>query len=231
MTRSPDGGDDLRVGEQGAASTSTTSGTTAAAPTTTAPAPPTTEGPGTTATTEAPPTTAPPTSAPPDTRPPPTTVPSGGGVDGSTPLSRSGIGPIRAGMTLREAQAASGNSLAPDDPLAPESTCGTASVAGTDLWLLLTRDSAADPLDSVIRSVQGGRSTVEGIRFGSTVDDLAAAYGQPTRSYEYLYETGAQVHVYEAGGYAYSATVHADGTVFELESGHPDAVGNAEGCA
>jgi hypothetical protein len=153
-------------------------------------------------------------------------------IDADTPLSRSGIGPIRAGMTLRQAEAAAGVIITPDASLGPGSTCITAQVEGLDLWFLaeLSGQPGEDPMDGVIRSVQGGRRTVEGVAVGDPIAKVDGIYGTPTRTLDYPYLPDGQVFVYESGGYAYSVTT--DGaTVTELESGDPAWVANLEGCA
>lgn len=149
-----------------------------------------------------------------------------------TPLSRSGIGPIRAGMTLREAEGAAAITITPDMSMGPGSTCITARVDGLDLWFLaeLSGQPGEDPMDGVIGSVHGGRRTVEGVAVGDPIASVEEIYGSPTRVQDYPYLPNGQVFVYEAGGFAYSVTT--DGaTVTELESGDPAWVANLEGCA
>ncbi|HEX6418636.1 MAG TPA: hypothetical protein VFZ77_09070 [Acidimicrobiales bacterium] len=165
-------------------------------------------------------------------RPPTTASPAGPSVGPATPLTRAGIGPIRAGMTLREAEAAAGVTLVPGPSMGPGSTCTTARIDGLDLWLVvsLSGDPGEDPLDGVIGSVQGGTRTVEGVAVGDAAADLDAVYGPPTRTLDYPYLPNGRVLVYESGGFAYSVTT--DGvTVTELESGDPAWVANLEGCA
>ena len=65
---------------------------------------------------------------------------------------------------------------------------------------------------------------------GDPVAELDRVYGPPTRTLDYPYPPGDRVLVYEADGFAYSATT--DGaTVIELESGDPARVANLEGCS
>jgi hypothetical protein len=181
-------------------------------------------------------TTGPPASSattnPPATTTPPPASPSNPSIRADTPLSRSGIGPIRAGMTLGEAEAAAGVTITPDISLGPGSTCITAQINGLDLWFVaaLSGEAGEDPMTGVIGSVQGGRRTLEGVALGDPIADLDATYGAPTRTLDYPYLPNGQVFVYESGGFAYSVTT--DGaTVTELESGDPDWVANLEGCA
>lgn len=195
--------------------------------TTTTQATSTTTGPPATTTTTSPPVTT-------STTPPPGSAgPSPGpSIDAETPLSRAGIGPIRAGMTLRQAEVAAGVTIAPDTSMGPGSTCITAQVEGLDLWFMveLSGQPGEDPMDGVIGSVQGGRRTVEGVAVGDPIAKVDGIYGSPTRTLDYPYLPNGQVFVYESDGFAYSVTT--DGaTVTELESGDPAWVANLEGCA
>jgi hypothetical protein len=161
-----------------------------------------------------------------------TTPAAGEPLGPATPLSRSGIGPIRAGMTLREAQAEAGVTITPDPVIGPGTTCLTAQIPELDLWFLASLSGTAgeDPMDGVIGSVQGGRLTVEGLAIGDPVAKVVETYGTPTRTVDYPYLPDGEVLVFESGDHAYSVTT--DGTtVTELESGFADSVGNLEGCS
>jgi hypothetical protein len=197
---------------------------------------------GTTTTTQATSTTAGPPATTATISPPatgtstPRATSSGGSpepsIDANTPLSRSGIGPIRAGMTLRQAEAAAGVTITPDPSMGPGSTCITASIDGLDLWFVvaLSGQPGEVPMDGVIGSVQGGRRTAEGVAVGDPIAKVNGIYGFPTRTLDYPYLPNGQVFIYESGGYAYSVTTDGD-SVIELESGDPASVANLEGCA
>jgi hypothetical protein len=195
--------------------------------TTTTQATSTTTDPPATSTTTNPPVT--PSTAPPPGSAGPSPGPS---INALTPLSRTGIGPIRAGMTLRQAEDAATVSIAPGPSMGLGSTCITAQVEGLDLWFLveLSGQPGQDPMDGVIGSVQGGRRTVEGVAVGDPIAEVDGIYGAPTRTLDYPYLPNGQVFVYESDGFAYSVTT--DGaTVTELESGDAAWVANLEGCA
>ena len=183
---------------------------------------PTTTGPDvtrpSTSTTDTPTTTAEPTEGP-------------AAVTSSSPLTREGVGPIVAGMTVAEAEAASGNSIRVDAPIDAGSTCRTGAIDGTDLLLMMTAPAGTPDGQVVIESVMGGVATEEGVALGDTPADLRAAYGEPTEVRPYFSGDGGEVHFFEAGGFAYSATVDPGGAIVELESGLPASVGNVEGCA
>ncbi len=214
----------MRIGDDGEAPTPTVATTLG---TTTSTQAPSTTGPPATSTTTGPPVAASTTPAPASPGPSP-----GPSIDADTPLRRTGIGPIQAGMTLRQAEAAAGVTITPDASMGPGSTCITAQVEGLQLWFVveLSGQPGEDPMDGVIGSVQGGRRTAEGVAIGDPIANVEGIYGSPTRTLGYPYLPDGQVFVYESGGYAYSVTT--DGaTVVELESGDAAWVANLEGCA
>jgi hypothetical protein len=148
-----------------------------------------------------------------------------------TPLSRAGLGPIVAGMTVRAAQEAAGVTITPDVG-GGTGTCVEARIEGIDDTVLLVEPSAgSDPLDGTVRAVVGGVTTEEGFVLGSSRDELIATYGQPTRteSRSPPYTAGAELLFFEADGVAYGVLVFDD-LVTGLQSGDPAWVGYQDGC-
>jgi hypothetical protein len=153
-----------------------------------------------------------------------------------TPLSRSGVGPIMAGMTLRQAAEAARVVITPF-PSNPENACTIAYVEGDDfnLRFLAERTGAAgeDPMQSVIRgvSIAGEGSTEEEVAIGDPVANLTATYGPPTRTYDESDGPGSQTLVFESGEFAYAVLV-GNGKIAALESGDPTWVGLSDpgGC-
>jgi hypothetical protein len=215
-----DRGDDVRIGHEGPGTTTTTQETT----TTTSTLPSTTTT--TAATTTS--TSAPPPESPATTAGPPA-APTAPAVGPETPLSRSGIGPIRAGMTLREAEAAAGVTITPQEHPPAGFTCIGASIGGMDALVHAERTGAAgeDLMGSTIRmvslSLRG--STEEGVAIGDPVGELSATYGTPTRSRNY--DDGEQYLVFESGGYAYAFLTNAT-EVIGIEAGDPRWVGDGD---
>lgn len=161
-----------------------------------------------------------------------TTVPPLAPLADGEPLSRGGVGPIVAGMTLREAEAQSGRTVTPGTPIGPTSTCNEATVDGTGFHVVVTTSGVpgADPMDGVIQLVSGGESTVDGIRVGSTEAEVTAAYGEPTRRVVPPYTPdGTGLFVYERDGFAYHVSFDPSMQVVALASGYPTAW--PEGCA
>jgi hypothetical protein len=189
-------------------------------------------------------TTAPaPTTTPPETAP--TTLPASVGepavpaIDADTPLSRTGIGPIRAGMTIREAEAAADLHLAIDQGAweAFGRTCGVFTIEGMDHFfvartpgLVPSDDVEGAVIDVVGGTIESAARTVDGIGPGSTVAEVTAAYGQPTGSDPMWGIPGDEILLFESGGYSYGFRVE-QGVVAEVRSGHVVGLGDFEPCA
>lgn len=155
-------------------------------------------------------------------------------VNADTPLTFSGVGPIEAGMTVREAEQVAGVTIDMSASLAEEgSTCSTGQIGNSGIWVIAETSGAAgqDPTTGVVRVVAGGSSTEEGVYLGDPADQAVALYGTPTETVDDPYVTGGQVQVYARGGYAYGLTVDADGLVIEIQSGSAGWVPSLEGCA
>jgi len=186
-------------------------------PSTPTPSTPTTTSPADTSTTST-------TGAPPET-------PGFDPLSTFTSLSRSGIGPITAGMTLREVQEAAQVTVTPS--AGGGATCAEALLDGfVSSPILVVEPSGADPLDGIVRAV--GSSVLpsdEGAMVGQSRAELLASLGQPTRTEDASADIGfaGDLLVFEAGGYAYGALV-VDDLVLGLQSGDPAWVSGADGC-
>jgi hypothetical protein len=183
-------------------------------------------------------TTSPPVTPPTSTSPPtPTSTPTGSttagpgpgpGIDAAT-QTRRGIGPITAGMTVRQAQNAAGITLTP----APvgDGSCFEAPFATADVGIVLVIEAAgADPMDGLVRAVAGSvMPSAEGAMVGQTRTELLASLGQPTRTEPGPSDVGGEVLVFEQDGYAYGAFV-LDDLVLGLQSGDPAWIADPDGC-
>lgn len=156
-------------------------------------------------------------------------------VGPDTPVSRTGIGPIQVGMTVREAEQVAGVPITPGEPIGPGSNCVEAEIGDFDIFLQLsiTGTPGEDLTQGVVRLVlgQGIRSTVEGVAVGDPVAEVTAAYGPPTRTVDYPYVTtgDGEVLVYEDGAHAYGIVVDGS-TVIQLQSGDAAWMPSIEGC-
>ena len=158
---------------------------------------------------------------------------SGPTIDLLTPLSRLGIGPVAAGMTLREAQAVAGVTITPIAPTAAVGNCIEARITGSDVSLIVEpAGPGADAMDGTVRAAVGSVApTDEGAIVGQSRQELLAALGEPTRREDRsaLLGAGAELLVFETDGGAYGATV-VDDMVLSLQSGDPAWVGADDGC-
>jgi hypothetical protein len=149
-------------------------------------------------------------------------------------LNRRGVGPITAGMTLRQAETAA---EVPITVSYTGSTCLEAQIEGTQMsgLTLVVEPPApgADPMDGIVRAAGGSvLPTEEGVIVGQTRDEVVGILGQPTRTEDKSVELGpgsAELLVFEAGGYAYGVTV-VDGLVYDVHSGDPSWIGDIDGC-
>jgi hypothetical protein len=162
----------------------------------------------------------------------PSPPPPGPQIGPGTPLSRHGIGPITAGMTLHQAEQVAGVTINAYD----NGTCTHAWITldGVGINFLVddVDDPAADVKDRVIRSVYTtiGR-TAEGVALGDPVSKLNEVYGPPTRIYPEWTGPGSELRIYASGAHAYAAVADG-GSIAWLESGDANwvGVGGPDGC-
>lgn len=157
-----------------------------------------------------------------------TSKPQGPAVEIGTPLSRQGIGPIVAGMTLREAEAAARVPIPP--PATSEGPCVVVRFQGVQLVV----EPGADPMDGVVRAVSGvSIPGPMGFRLIlPTREELVAALGPPTRIEDRSADWGpsSELLLFEADGFAYGAlfTPPFDERPLTLESGDPAWFGHGD---
>jgi len=161
----------------------------------------------------------------------PTPLPARPAISLTTPLNRRGIGPITAGMTVRDAQAAAGMAITPGTS---SGGCGTGTFADVPSSpVLLIEPVGGDPLDGIVRAVGGSFiPTAEGAQSGQPRAELLAALGQPTRveAGPAVWQPDGELLVFESGGYAYGAVVFRD-QVLDLVSGDPAWIARAADCS
>jgi hypothetical protein len=126
---------------------------------------------------------------------------------GDSPVTWTGIGEIRAGDTLRSAEAAGGVEFT----WSQESfenfgrVCFPADAIGLEQLTFLVKSPdgvpLADPLDGVIEVVGGSEArTTAGVGAGNTVEDLRTVYGEPTRIEDTPMYEGRTLWTYDALG-------------------------------
>lgn len=166
----------------------------------------------------------------PNGSPPPPPAP---GVQADTPLNHYGIGPIRAGMTVAEAEAVAGVTFTNYEPIADTSTCNQQQIVGLEefgIWFMiqLSGNPAADSRNGVIRAVSGTR-TAEGVAVGD-YGSLETTYGPPTRTSENPDYPGGQILEWGLDGFGIVAFTDGE-KVVALRSGDLDWAAARKGCA
>jgi hypothetical protein len=157
-----------------------------------------------------------------------------------TPLSWWGVGPIRAGMTIREAEEAAGVAITVHQGTwdFTGGRCATYWIEGDEdmspsfvAWTP-NYEPSDDPKDAVVRATAGGGMvTEEGVRVGSTIEDVHAVYGQPTSTAPDSpgSPADAQILIYEQDGYSYGFQVWS-GQVQDIRSGHITGLAEFDPC-
>jgi hypothetical protein len=144
-------------------------------------------------------------------------------------LSYYGIGPIRAGMTVYEAEEASGVTINLSASLADEGGCNAGTIGDSGVWVIV-EVTGADQKDGVVRIVQEATFTEEGLSLGDPVERIDEIYGTPAERLENPQVAGGQLLVYESEGHSYG--FETDGaTVTNMQSGDATWVPLSEGCA
>jgi RNA polymerase sigma factor (sigma-70 family) len=147
----------------------------------------------------------------------------GSGIDLLTQQTPRGFGPIEAGMSVEEANAAGGVTISVG-PASGGCAEGTLPGAGSGTALVI---DPSGPGGGTIRSAWGSVApTAEGVQIGQNRDELIATLGQPTRTEQT--ELG-QLLIFERDGGGYGVEV-IDDMVLGLASGDPDWYFGAEGC-
>lgn len=158
--------------------------------------------------------------------------------EATTPLSRYGVGPIEAGMTIPEAEEAAGIDLTVDAAVWEGfgRACGVFRTPGSPhLFVAWTPDFVpGEPDDAVIQVVGvdltvAGAVTVGGVGTGDTADAVRLTYGEPTRI-DRLDAFAGELLLYEEGTVAYGFWI-IDGVVSDIRSGHVTGFGDFEPCA
>jgi hypothetical protein len=171
----------------------------------------------------------------------PSGAPASPTIGAHTPLSRSGAGPIRAGMTIAQAEEAAGVRLVvePEAWTSFGRTCGVFTIegqpgAGEGGLVFVARTPGLvpsdDPRTAVIDAV-GGSPTVEGIDRGATLDEVWAVYGQATGSGpdDLSDAPDSEVLLFEEGGYTYGFRIGRH-QVVDIRSGHVTSLADFEPC-
>ena len=154
-------------------------------------------------------------------------------------LRPDGIGPITVGMTPEEATAALGREVAVDPDEVLNDSCGFAKATGGPdnlAFMVLREDAQSEWRIHRIDVFEGSRvATTEGIRIGSTEDEVKQAYGDLVKVQPHPYtEPEGHYLVVDADGdgTGFKRIFETDGAmVTTFRSGHDEPVDYIEGCA
>lgn len=184
-------------------------------------------------TSEATTTTAPITTAP--------TEPAGEPITAASQISLYGLGAVRGGMTVTEAEAATGQTFRIEGFEDFGGACYFARVDGfEDLYFLITTDvPPADPREGIIgrASVTAPEwQTISGIHVGSTEAEVRAAYGANIVESPHEYVPGGKYLDFipsDAADAAFKLRFETDatGVVTEMHAGLEGPASYIEGCA
>jgi hypothetical protein len=201
---------------------------------------PSTTDPGALAPTTLPDATTAPTTSP-TTTAPTTTAPATRPITESSRMSLYGLGEVRGGMTIAEAEALTGQTFVVDSFDMAEGLCYFARIDGfDDLYFLIENDVApTDPKQGIIGRASVGAgpwTTISGIGVGSTREEVLAAYGERITESPHAYVPGGSYLDFVPADAADSAyrlrfETDADGVVTEMHAGLTRPVGYIEGCA
>jgi len=169
-----------------------------------------------------------------------TTTTTSAGLSDESRLGFEGIGPIKIGMTVAQAQAAVGKPIKVGEEYAAEG-CAFAEVQGgpEELSFMVLRDKPTDPWKIFRADVHEGSpiATISGIRIGATEAQVAEAYSGKGGTYtvEPHPYTGPQGHYlsYDTDGMGGKLLIfETDGKkVTSFRAGEHGAVQAIEGCA
>jgi hypothetical protein len=168
-----------------------------------------------------------------------TTTTVGNELSEGSRLRLDGIGPVKIGMTPAEATEALGREVAVDENEVLHDTCGYAKASGgpDNLGFMVLRHDANSEWRIHRVDVYEGSpiATAEGIRIGSTEDEVKKAYGAGVKVEEHPYQ-GPEGHYLivnaDGEGTGFQFIFETDGAkVTRFRSGNDEAVSFIEGCA
>jgi len=148
-----------------------------------------------------------------------------------TPLDINGIGPIKLGMSVREAERASGMKMIIEDPLDDPSCVYGRFAKGPEGIAFMVADGRIARVDIMD---QAKNKTAQGAAIGWTEDRIKNLYGKAVKVTNHAYVEGHYLTIKTAGleqgklRYVFE-TEH--GKVTQFRSGREPEVEYAEGCA
>jgi len=169
------------------------------------------------------------------------------GIDAATPLGPRGVGPIEAGMTVSEANAATGLALTPHGVDLFGGLCFNVTVEDQpDLWIRVHSpdgEPVGDPGEGVISSIEiyaldpdgpSTRKTTAGLGLGASEAAVRAVYGDAIdeEPAEYVPE-GVYLYVYpdDEPGFGIRYVLDENRIVTSIDVGDAEDIKLVEGCS
>jgi len=166
-------------------------------------------------------------------------------LDASTPLNPKGVGPIEAGMTVAQAEAASGLTLTAGDVELFGGYCFYVELEGhPDLSIRVGSpgpDPVRDPRDAVISAITiyrpvgpSGRLTTAGVGVGATEAEVREAHAGAVDEQPHLYvPEGAYLYVLppDTPGFGIRYVLDEHRVVTSIDVGDAGGITAPEGCA
>ncbi|MBX5442876.1 MAG: hypothetical protein IRZ32_15290 [Solirubrobacteraceae bacterium] len=149
-------------------------------------------------------------------------------VTTSSHITQNGIGPLRIGMTIDQAQRRTGQAIDYQRFDAASDACGIGRLLPASLGVtMLTTDRRI----AVLSVSRPGISTRRGIEVGDTVRDLRRAYGARLRSRVNRYDPRRRDHVLRLGDRAMIFWADRRGVIGQIDGGRRPEIDYVEGCA
>ena len=143
-------------------------------------------------------------------------------------ITQHGIGPLRIGMTLDQAQKRTGQTIEHQRFDPASDACGIGRLLPADLGVMMT---TTDRRIAVLSVSERGIATRRGIRVGDTARDLRRAYGSRLRSRVNKYDPRARDFVLRFGNRKMIFWTDAKRVIRQIDGGRKPEIDYVEGCA
>lgn len=154
-------------------------------------------------------------------------------LNAGTPIGAAGAGAVKIGMTLRQAEAATGQDFVPIGDGRPGSVCWTARVKGVRGLGFMFKGSRVARVDTGYPPARN--PTAAGIRMGDSEAEVKRAYRGRISVERHLYDAGGHYLVYKPKQRALRnrrIIFETDGhRVTGIRAGRLPEVGFVEGCS
>jgi len=149
-------------------------------------------------------------------------------VTASSQITQNGLGSIRLGMTVAQAQTRTGQKIDNNLFTPGDTSCGIAQLSPASLGVNMQTTNLRI---WVINVTKRGISTRSGIRVGDRVPALRSAYGSRLRSQPDKYTPKARVYWVAFGNRKLQFFANPKGVIGQISSGRKPEIDFVEGCS